>query len=132
MTVEQNLLGTATYVPSVRHAGSRESHGGTSIDRMPQPRSSLAGRSMLSLAAGIKRDHSRAWPAAASNRGSHLPIPRRGLDHMGMVAPLYYTAEMVRTLPEDRNRYETVHGELLVTPPPVCGTRSCWAACATP
>ena len=37
---------------------------------------------------------------------------------MGMVAPLYYTAEMVRTLPEDRNRYETVHGELLVTPAP--------------
>jgi len=37
---------------------------------------------------------------------------------MGMVAPLYYTAEMVRTLPEDRNRYETMHGELLVTPAP--------------
>jgi len=73
---------------------------------------------MLSLPLGMKRDHSRARPATASHRGSHLPIPRRGLDHMGMVAPLYYTAEMVRTLPEDRNRYETVHGELLVTPAP--------------
>ena len=37
---------------------------------------------------------------------------------MGMAAPLYYTAEMVRALPEDGNRYETVHGELLVTPAP--------------
>lgn len=37
---------------------------------------------------------------------------------MGMAAPLYYSAEMVRALPEDGNRYETVHGELLVTPAP--------------
>src|SRR6266540_922429 len=73
---------------------------------------------MLLLPPGMKRHHSRAWQATASSRGSHLPIPRRGLDHMGMAAPLYYTAEMVRTLPEDRNRYETVHGELLVTPAP--------------
>ena len=35
-----------------------------------------------------------------------------------MAAPVYYTAEMVRKLPEDGNRYETVHGELLVTPAP--------------
>ncbi len=35
---------------------------------------------------------------------------------MGMAAPMYYTAEMVRALPDDGNRYETVHGELLVTP----------------
>ena len=27
-----------------------------------------------------------------------------------------YTAEMVRDLPDDGNRYETVHGELLITP----------------
>lgn len=37
---------------------------------------------------------------------------------MGMAAPVYYTAEMVRALPNDGNRYETVHGELLVTPAP--------------
>lgn len=37
---------------------------------------------------------------------------------MGMAAPIYYSAEMVRALPEDGNRYETVHGELLVTPAP--------------
>lgn len=37
---------------------------------------------------------------------------------MGMAAPLFYTAEMVRALPDDGNRYETVHGELLVTPSP--------------
>jgi Uma2 family endonuclease len=37
---------------------------------------------------------------------------------MGMAAPVYYTAEMVRALPEDGNRYEAVHGELLVTPAP--------------
>ncbi len=37
---------------------------------------------------------------------------------MGMAAPTYYTAEMVRQLPDDGNRYEVVHGELLVTPAP--------------
>jgi Uma2 family endonuclease len=37
---------------------------------------------------------------------------------MGMAAPVYYSAEMVRRLPEDGKRYETVHGELLVTPSP--------------
>jgi Uma2 family endonuclease len=35
-----------------------------------------------------------------------------------MAAPVYYSAEMVRTFPDDGNRYETVHGELLVTPAP--------------
>ena len=37
---------------------------------------------------------------------------------MGMSATAYWTAEQVRTLPEDGKRYETVHGELLVTPAP--------------
>jgi Uma2 family endonuclease len=37
---------------------------------------------------------------------------------MGMAAPVYYTADIVRALPDDGNRYETVHGELLVTPAP--------------
>lgn len=37
---------------------------------------------------------------------------------MGMASPAFYTAEMVRALPHDGNRYETVHGELLVTPAP--------------
>ncbi|MGH7580599.1 MAG: Uma2 family endonuclease [Gemmatimonadales bacterium] len=37
---------------------------------------------------------------------------------MGMVAPIYYTADMVRALPDDGNRYEVVYGELLVTPAP--------------
>ena len=37
---------------------------------------------------------------------------------MGMAVPLYYSAEMVRKLPDDGKRYETVHGELLVTPAP--------------
>jgi Uma2 family endonuclease len=35
-----------------------------------------------------------------------------------MSAPVYYTADMVRAMPSDGNRYETVHGELLVTPAP--------------
>jgi Uma2 family endonuclease len=33
-----------------------------------------------------------------------------------MAAPIYFSADMVRGLPDDGNRYETVHGELLVTP----------------
>ena len=37
---------------------------------------------------------------------------------MGMAAPIYYTAEMVRALPDGGNRYEAVRGELLVTPAP--------------
>ncbi len=37
---------------------------------------------------------------------------------MGMVVPVYYTAEMVRSLPNDGKRYEVVHGELFVTPAP--------------
>jgi Uma2 family endonuclease len=32
--------------------------------------------------------------------------------------PLYHSADMVRAIPADGNRYETVHGELLVTPAP--------------
>ena len=37
---------------------------------------------------------------------------------MGMPATTFHTADMVRALPDDGNRYETVHGELLVTPAP--------------
>jgi Uma2 family endonuclease len=40
---------------------------------------------------------------------------------MGMpdlLQPTYWTADMVRALPEDGSRYEVVHGELLVTPSP--------------
>lgn len=37
---------------------------------------------------------------------------------MGMAATIYYTADMVRALPDDGNTYEVVHGELLVSPAP--------------
>jgi Uma2 family endonuclease len=37
---------------------------------------------------------------------------------MGMAAPVYYTADMVRALPDDGKRHEVVYGELLVTPAP--------------
>jgi Uma2 family endonuclease len=37
---------------------------------------------------------------------------------MGMAVPTFHTADMVRALPDDGMRYETVHGELLVTPAP--------------
>jgi Uma2 family endonuclease len=40
---------------------------------------------------------------------------------MGMpetLTPVYWTADMVRRLPEDGNRYEVVYGELLGTPAP--------------
>ena len=40
---------------------------------------------------------------------------------MGMpdtLTPVYWTADMARRLPADGNRYEVVHGELLVTPAP--------------
>jgi Uma2 family endonuclease len=34
---------------------------------------------------------------------------------MGMAVPAYYTADMVRAIPDDGNIYEVVHGELLVS-----------------
>jgi len=37
---------------------------------------------------------------------------------MGMASQVYWTADMVRALPEDGNRHELVYGELLVTPAP--------------
>jgi len=37
---------------------------------------------------------------------------------MSMPLANYFTADAVRALPEDGKRYETVHGELLVTPAP--------------
>jgi Uma2 family endonuclease len=37
---------------------------------------------------------------------------------MRMAVPTYYTADMVRALPDDGQRHELVHGELLVTPAP--------------
>jgi len=37
---------------------------------------------------------------------------------MGMPLPAYHTAEMVRALPDDGQKYETVHGELLVSAAP--------------
>ena len=41
---------------------------------------------------------------------------------MGMPAEVpFYTVEMVRAIPDDRNRYEAVHGELLVSPAPRLG-----------
>src|SRR2546428_1051645 len=51
-------------------------------------------------------------------RAALLPGFRRGADTMGMVAPVYYMVDIVRALPDDGNRYEVVHGELLVTPAP--------------
>lgn len=35
------------------------------------------------------------------------------------IAPEFFTADMVRAMPDDGNRYEVVWGELLVTPAPV-------------
>jgi Uma2 family endonuclease len=37
---------------------------------------------------------------------------------MSMPHTSYYSTDAVRALPDDGNRYETVHGELLVTPAP--------------
>jgi Uma2 family endonuclease len=50
-----------------------------------------------------------------------LPTTDAEPSFMGMpetLTPVYWTADMVRRLPEDGNRYEVVYGELLVTPAP--------------
>ena len=59
----------------------------------------------------------RSGPHTLAN--ARLLRPRRRRDErMGMAAPIYYTADMVRAMPDDGNRYEVVYGELLVTPSP--------------
>jgi Uma2 family endonuclease len=51
--------------------------------------------------------------------GALLPTSRRRAYAVVMpLAPEYFTADMVRALPEDGRRHEVVHGELLVTPAP--------------
>jgi hypothetical protein len=44
---------------------------------------------------------------------AHLPGFSRGVHRMGMAAPIYYTADMVRALPADGSKYEPC-------------TASCW------
>src|SRR6185312_13950373 len=73
---------------------------------------------MVSIPPATNRVGSSARPGADWRRVAPLPTAGRALDHMGMAVPLYYTAAMVRALPDDGNRYETVHGELLVIPAP--------------
>lgn len=46
------------------------------------------------------------------------PLRRRAYAVSMPLAPEYFTAEMVRALPEDGQRHEVVLGELLVTPAP--------------
>src|SRR5258706_14482903 len=48
-----------------------------------------------------------------------LLLLQRRADTMGMPAvERFYTAQMVRELPDDGKRYEVIHGELFVTPAP--------------
>jgi Uma2 family endonuclease len=60
--------------------------------------------------------------ARACSRGDPLPVPARPADYMPMASSLpFHTAEMVRALIDESRpapRYETVYGELLVTPSP--------------
>ncbi len=46
-------------------------------------------------------------------------LPRRAYPVAMPFAPDFHTAEMVRAMPDDGNRYEVVWGELFVTPSPV-------------
>jgi len=65
-------------------------------------------------------------PCGAIVMREHLPFSRRAEQSMGMPAASqpYWTASMVRDLPDDGNRYECIDGELLVTPSP--GTLHQW------
>jgi Uma2 family endonuclease len=60
-------------------------------------------------------------PALVALPRAELPTPDAEPTFMGMpdtLTPVYWTADMVRGLPADGNRYEVVSGELLVTPAP--------------
>lgn len=74
-------------------------------------------------ALAVRRCWLRSNGYASYGRGNRLVnaplrILSRRADLMSMPAPIYYTADMVRALPDDGKRYETVHGELLVSPAP--------------
>ena len=49
---------------------------------------------------------------------AELPSGQHGAHLMAMPATTRWTAEMVRALPDDGNRYEVIDGELFVTPSP--------------
>ena len=49
---------------------------------------------------------------------AELPPPAPRTHHMAMPATTRWTADMVRALPDDGNRYEVIDGELFVTPSP--------------
>ena len=60
-------------------------------------------------------------PGGILSHAAELRFSRAEPIIMGMpqtLDPVYWTADMVRALPDDGNRYELVHGELLVTPAP--------------
>ena len=82
----------------------------------------------LALASLVRRDSEppsgilmRSRGGGPITLGHGLLRPRsRGRQLMGMAHPTHrWTAAMVRTLPDDGKRYESVDGELLVTPAPV-------------
>lgn len=55
------------------------------------------------------------WPACSADA---LPTCDRRDDTMSMPRAKHFTADDVRAMPDDGNRYEVEHGELLVTPAP--------------
>ena len=80
--------------------------------------------------ASVMRSASRSLSAQANGEevlaGRRYPPPRvllrlssrRAYPVAMPFAPAYHTADMVRAFPDDGNRYELVHGELLVSPSP--------------
>src|SRR5689334_3904810 len=86
---------------------------------LPTPDCSLAAGHPWRLARGraVRMRAGLAGRATVHHGIRWRPRQRRD-EHMGMAAPLYYTADMVRALPDDGNRYEVVYGALLVTPAP--------------
>jgi len=92
--------------------------------------SDASGGGRIALRVHLEEDLSdrhaprRVIPVALDGLGlttlqpGHLHSLQRRAELMGMAATQFYTADMVRALPDDGKRYETVHGELLVTPAP--------------
>jgi Uma2 family endonuclease len=59
-------------------------------------------------------------PGRQADNVAHAELPSRPHEahFMAMPATTRWTAEMVRALPDDGNRYEVIDGELFVTPSP--------------
>lgn len=99
---------------NVRPGALRGRYRAVSLVRLPQ-----ASARLRPYDAERDRAMSVAKRPRTIARHAHLSSPHAERTVMGMLQPSgHWTAERVRALPDDGNRYELIDGRLLVTPAP--------------